>query len=120
MWRPPTRTGMALRGRAVQIVNPTGADALDVCLLHYRDQRTLGAPSGFEHAREEAAIAHPRYLQLDRAYARIPWAFAIPIAVAGPLERPFVSLRPEVLADLELHQPLGEHAHALTQKLTRI
>ena len=84
--------------RLHQVIDASGADALDVRLLDHRHQCPLGAPPRLEQARKEAPIADPRHLQLDRAHARIPRSLAVPIAVPAALSCALVPLRAEVLA----------------------
>jgi hypothetical protein len=42
---------------------------------------------------------------------------AIYVALAGPGGRAFMPLGVQVLAQLQLHQRLTQHAHALTQEI---
>src|SRR5207247_11411530 len=78
----------------------------------------LSTPSGLQQAGEEAAVAHPWDLQLDRPHARVPGSLAVAIAVAAPLRRAFVTLGADVFSQLHLHQFLGQDAYSLTQKIS--
>jgi hypothetical protein len=104
--------------RLDQVVDTPRRDALDVCLLDDGHQRALSTSPWFQQARKEAAIAHPWHLQFDRANARIPRPLAMTVAVAASLWRAFVPLCTDVLGELQLHQLLSQHAHALTQEIS--
>ena len=84
--------------RLHQVVDPAGGDALHVGLLHHRRQRPLGPLARLQQAREVAAVAHPRHLQVDGAHPRVPLPLAIPVALPRPLRGPLVPLGPECWA----------------------
>src|SRR5947209_10151249 len=103
--------------RLDQVVDTTGADAVDVGFLDHRDQGTLAAAAGLEQGRVIATVAHARDPQLDAADASVPGALAIPVAFTHAARATLVLVGAHVLRDFELHQFLGHGAHALAQEI---
>jgi uncharacterized protein YjiS (DUF1127 family) len=87
-----------------ELIDPTGRDAAHIGLLDHRNQRLLGALARLQKAREIAALAQLRDLQLDLARARVPPPRPIPVAMRRPVIRPALSeLGADQLSDLGLH-----------------
>jgi len=90
-------------------------DAVDVGLLHDRDERLLGAPARLQEAREvPRARAQLRDRELDRAHARVPLARPVAVALGRPSLRGTLA-EPSAgqLAHLGLHQRVDHEPHRL-------
>jgi hypothetical protein len=102
--------------RPDEVVHPAGADAGDVRLLDDREQRPLGPPPRLEEARQVRAVADARDGQLDRPDPGVPAPLAIAVAVGQATLRVTLALgHPGQLADLGLHDRLGQDPDALAQ-----
>ena len=101
-----------------QIIHPPRRDALHVGLLNHGHQRPLGTLARLQQAGEVAAIPCSGHPQLDGAHAGVPGPLPVAIALACPARRAFMSLGGQVLAELELHERLAQHPHAVTQEVS--
>ena len=98
--------------------NAPRADATQIGLLDDRQQRPLGTPARLEQAGEVAAVAHARDGQLDRADPSIRAPLAIAVAMGqASIGLALAAGGARDLADLGLHDRLGEDAHALAQDI---
>src|SRR5262249_22755056 len=77
----------------------------------------LRALARLQHARKEAAISHSRNAELECPHSGIPTPITVAVAFTLSVGRPLVALRTQMLSDLELHQCLAHHAHALAQRV---
>src|SRR5207244_5439360 len=100
-----------------QVIDAACGDALDVRLLDDGHQGPLSPFAWLEQRGKEAAIPHPRHAQLNGPDPRIPLPIPIAVALAQPGRGPLVAFGAEVLADLQLHQRLAQHTHAVPQEL---
>ena len=92
-------------------------DAVDVGLLHDRDQRLLGAPARLQEAREVAPAAQLRDRQLDLAGPRLPRPRPITVAMRDPLARDLAELGADLRRDLGLHQLADQPRDALAHDI---
>src|SRR5262249_22740290 len=94
------------------------AHPLQVGLLNDRHQCAFCTASGLQQTRKEAAVAHPRHLQLDRAHTRIPRSLAVTVSVPSAVSGAFVALSTDMLGEFHLHQFLSQYPHSLAQKIS--
>jgi hypothetical protein len=92
-------------------------DALYVGFGHHADQGLLAPLARFQPGGEVAALPQLGEGQLQRAHPRVPGPRAVAVALRRPLVGPLVALRPDLGADLRLHQLLHQPAHALLEKV---
>src|SRR5919199_1388671 len=78
---------------------------------------SLAPLARLQQAREKPPAPHPRHLQLDRPYPRVPLPLPVAVPLAGPGERPLVPLGSDLLRDCELHQRLRERPYPFFQEL---
>jgi hypothetical protein len=83
-------------------------DALDVRLLHHRDEGLLRRTTRFQEAREVTAPAKLRDLQIDGACPRLPKSLAIAVATICSVGRASSVLGAAALFDFEFHEPLDD------------
>src|SRR5262249_4086730 len=100
-----------------QIVHAARANPLDVGFAHCSDQRTLGSLARLEHARKEAPVSHARDTQVNTADPSIPAPLAVAVSFTLSLGRALITLRTEVLGDLEFHEGLRHDSHTFTQRV---
>ena len=101
-----------------QAVDLARAHTVDVCLLHDRHERLLGAPAWLQKARQVAAAAKPWDRELDLAHARVP--APVPIAIAlgkSSVGHALAELGAHELRDLGLHDLPDHHRHRLAQHI---
>ena len=103
--------------RAGHVIHPPGRHPLHIALHHHRGQRPLGPPAWLQDRREVAALAQPRDLKLDGADPGVPVPGPVAVAVGHPLRGALAVLGADLGRDLDLHQRLGERAHALAQEV---
>jgi hypothetical protein len=116
------RRDLALRDaahahRLDQLVDLARRDALDPRLLDDRDERLLGRLARLQEAREVAAAAQLRDLQLERPEPGLEVALAITVAVRRPLVAALVAPGADQSLSIELHQPLQHRLGQLLQKI---
>src|SRR4051794_16100664 len=105
--------------RLHELIDPLRRDAADIGLLDDRDERLLAALAGLQEAREVAALADLRDLQLDLTRARVPPPAPIPIAMRHPILRAaLTALSADQLGHLGLHQLLRHHPDRLADHVT--
>ena len=99
-----------------EVVDPARGDTGHVRLLDDREQGPLRPPARFEQAREVRAVAHARDSEVDRAHPGVPAPLAVPVAMREAALRVTLALgQPGELADLGLHDRLGQEPDALAQ-----
>jgi hypothetical protein len=98
-----------------QPVDPPGADAVDVGLLHDGDQGLLGPPARLQEAGEVGALAQPGDRQLQLAHARVPPAGPVAVAVGEALGGALAELGADLRGDLGFHQLGGHPRRAVAQ-----
>jgi hypothetical protein len=103
--------------RPGHIVDPAGRHPLHIALHHHRGQRPLSPPARLQNRREVASLAQPRDLKLDGADPGVPVPGPVAVAVGHPLGGALTVLSPDLGRDLDLHERLGEGAHALAQEV---
>jgi hypothetical protein len=101
-----------------QVVDPARADPAEVGLLDDREEGPFRPPPGLEQGREVRPVADPRDGQLDRPDPGIPAPIAVAVAVGHSAPRvALAAWHAGQLADLGLHDRLGEHPDALAQQV---
>src|SRR5215212_7135125 len=97
-----------------QLVDPPGRDAADISLLDDGQQRLLGPPARLQDAREIAALADLRDLQLDLTGPSVPAPRPVAVAMRRPVLRPaLTALGPDQLGHLDLHHLRGDRPDRL-------
>src|SRR5581483_9554069 len=100
-----------------EIIDLARADAMDVGLLHDRDQRLFGPPAWLQQAGKIAAIAHAWHAERNRAHARVPLPFAVAVALPQPRRRALVPFGAQLLRHLQFHQRLTERLDAVPEEV---
>jgi hypothetical protein len=103
--------------RLQEVVHLSGADPLDVCLLHYSQQCFLRPATWVEQTGKVCPTSHLRNSQRDFAHARLPDPVAITIALCLKTVTPLVPSGANLFADFQFHYPLAEQADAFTEKV---
>jgi hypothetical protein len=101
--------------RLDEIIDLARAHALDVGLDHDRVQRSLGAPTRLEQAREIGAARDLGDLELDGADPSVPGAGPVAVSIGAAVRAALVGQSADLRADLGLHHRLGEDPHTLAQ-----
>src|SRR5436305_1799514 len=83
--------------RLDELIDTPRRDAADIGLLYHRDQRLLAALTRLQEAREVAALAHLRDLQLDLPGTRIPAPRAVAVAMRRTILGALAVLRADQL-----------------------
>ena len=97
-----------------ELIDAARRDAAHIGLLHHRHQRLLGALARLQEAREVAALADLRDLQLDLARPRVPPPRPIAVAMRRAILGPALTvLGADQLGDLGLHQLARDRLHRL-------
>ena len=96
-----------------ELIDAPGRDAAHVGLLHHAHERLLAALAGLQEAREVAALADLRDLQLDLARARVPAPRPIPVAMRRSVLGPLPVGGADQLGHLGLHQLPRDRPHRL-------
>jgi hypothetical protein len=99
--------------RLDELIDPARRHAAHVGLLHHADERLLAALARLQKAREVAALADLRDLQLDLARARVPPPRPIAVAMRRAILGALTVLSADQLGHLGLHQLLCHQAHRL-------
>ena len=74
---------------------------LDVRLSDSGDQRAFRSLAGFQQARKETAVAHPRYMQLECAHAGVPAPIAVAVAFTVSIRTAMIALSTQVPGDFK-------------------
>jgi hypothetical protein len=98
-----------------QPIHPTGADAVDVGLLHHRDQRLLGPPARLQERREVAAGPQPGNAQLQLPDPGVPGSWPVAVTLGHPVRGALAELGTDLGRNLGLHQLRDHPRHALAQ-----
>jgi hypothetical protein len=101
-----------------ELIDAPRRDAADIGLLYHRDQRLLAALARLQEAREVAALADLRDLQLDLTRPRVPPPRPIPVAMRRSVLGPLTMSGPNELGHLGLHQLLRDESHRLADHVT--
>ncbi len=103
---------------ADEVVDTPRGHARHVRLLDHGEQRALGSSPRLQQAREVRAVADSWDRELDGAHAGVPAPIAVPVATGeAALRIPLAMGEAGELGHLGLHHRLGEHPHALAQKI---
>src|SRR3954447_26276448 len=101
-----------------ELIDPPRRHSADIRLLHHADERLLAALARLQQAREVAALADLRDLQLDLTRARVPPPRPIAVAMRRTILRALTTLRADQLGHLRLHQLLRHQPHRLADHVT--
>src|SRR3954468_6972166 len=101
-----------------KLIDPARRHAAHIGLLHHADERLLAALARLQKAREVAALADLRDLQLDLTRPRVPPPGPIAVAVRRPILGALAVLSADQLGHLRLHQLLRHQAHGLADHVT--
>jgi len=93
------------------------AHAIDVRLLHDRDQRLLAAAARLQEAGEVGAAPQARDLQGDLAGPRLPGALAVAVPVRHALGALLMQVGADLPGDLGLHELAHEPGERLSENV---
>jgi len=103
--------------RLGQVVDRPGRHAMDVGLLHHREQRPLMPAARLEQTRKVAARPQLGNVELDGADPSVPLPVSVAVAIGGPAGCTLVRLGADQLGHLGLHQLLRQQPHAIAQEV---